>query len=80
MIFNKKKLHNPLSPHPSFKSKRSQKITNMKIKKVKKYNPSPFPPSTIKALKNKTLTQPIFQHFFSKAKKSTLFPPLLRSF
>jgi len=52
----------------------------MKIKKVKKYNPSPFPPSTIKALKNKTLTQPIFQHFFSKAKKSTLFPPLLRSF
>jgi hypothetical protein len=47
MIFNKK------APHPTSPLLQEQKFPknmNMKIKKVKKYNPRPSPPSTIKAL------------------------------
>jgi hypothetical protein len=51
---NKKLFFNKKTPHPTFPppllSKRPQKITNMKIKKVKKYNPRPSAPLLHKQL------------------------------
>jgi hypothetical protein len=47
-INNKTLFFNKKAPYPTssppFMSKKPQKITNMKIKKVKKYKPRPSPP------------------------------------